>query len=127
MNPDPRELLSLMVKSRGQVTAWLRGDSRSSTRPPSTISQRRGPAILPPRPGPGHPAKEPERDLSSVLIRGKGNKPRRCPLWPRTVNELRPLAGGRGPQEHVFLNRRGEPLTRVGIHALVERYAAKLT
>ena len=25
---------------------------------------------------------------------------------------------------HVFLNRRGQPLTRFGIHALVERYAA---
>ena len=27
----------------------------------------------------------PDRDLASVLIRGKGNKPRRCPLWARTV------------------------------------------
>jgi integrase/recombinase XerD len=68
-----------------------------------------------------------ERDPSSVLIRGKGNKPRRCPLWARTVNELRALVGGRPPQEHVFLNRRGEPLTRFGVHALVERYAAKLS
>ena len=25
----------------------------------------------------------PGRDLASVLIRGKGNKPRRCPLWRR--------------------------------------------
>ena len=33
----------------------------------------------------------PDRDPSSVLIRGKGNKPRRCPLWARTVNELLPL------------------------------------
>jgi integrase/recombinase XerD len=67
----------------------------------------------------------PDRDLASVLIRGKGNKPRRCPLWARTVNELRPLVNGRGPQEHVFLNRRGQPLTRFGIHALVERSAAR--
>jgi hypothetical protein len=28
----------------------------------------------------------PSRDPSSVLIRGKGNKPRRWPLWARTVN-----------------------------------------
>jgi integrase/recombinase XerD len=70
---------------------------------------------------------KPERDPSLVLIRGKGNKLRRCPLWPRTVNELRPLVSGRGPQEHVFLNRQGQPLTRFGIHALVERYAAKVT
>jgi integrase/recombinase XerD len=70
---------------------------------------------------------KPERDPSSVLIRGKGNKPRRCPLWPKTVNELLALVSGRDQQEHVFLNRRGEPLTRFGIHALVERYAAKVT
>ena len=69
---------------------------------------------------------KPDSDPSSVLIRGKGNKLRRCPLWPRTVNELRPLVSGRGAEEHVFFNHRGEPLTRFGIHALVERYAAKV-
>ncbi len=70
--------------------------------------------------------KTPERDPSSVLIHGKGNKQRRCPLWARTVNKLSPLVKGRGAAEHVFLNRWGEPLTRFGIHALVERYAAKV-
>ena len=66
------------------------------------------------------------RDPSSVLIRGKGNKKRRCPLWAKMVNELIPLVVGRAPPEHVFLNRRGQPLTRFGIHALVERYAAEV-
>jgi site-specific recombinase XerD len=66
------------------------------------------------------------RDSSSVLIHGKGNKPRRCPLWPKTVDELRPLIDRRGECQHVFLNRRGQPLTRFGIHALVERYAAQV-
>jgi integrase/recombinase XerD len=65
----------------------------------------------------------PDRDPSSLLIHGKGNKSRRCPLWARTVNELLPLVGQRNAVEHVFLNRRGQPLTRFGIHALVERYA----
>ena len=65
----------------------------------------------------------PARDPSSVLIHGKGNKQRRCPLWARTVNELLPLVRGRPPEGRVFLNRRGQPLTRFGIHALVERYA----
>jgi len=64
------------------------------------------------------------RDLSSVLIRGKGNKTRRCPLWAQTSHELAGLVRGRGPSEHVFLNRCGQPLTRFGIHALVERYVA---
>jgi integrase/recombinase XerD len=50
---------------------------------------------------------------------------RRCPLWARTVNELAVLVHGRTEKEHVFLNSRGSPLTRFGIHALVERCAAR--
>lgn len=67
-----------------------------------------------------------KRDVSCVLLRGKGNKTRRCPLWPKTVDGLRVLMGSRTASEHVFLNRRGQPLTRFGIHALVERYAARV-
>ncbi len=67
----------------------------------------------------------PERDLASVLIRGKGNKSRRCPLWAQTVRELVQLTQGRNPSEHVFLNRCGRSITRFGIHTLVERYAAR--
>jgi integrase len=36
------------------------------------------------------------------------------------------LVSSRGLQEHAFLNRRGQPLTRFGIHAMVERYARKV-
>jgi integrase/recombinase XerD len=67
----------------------------------------------------------PDRDLAVVLIRGKGNKPRRCPLWAQTAQALAGLVHGRGPSEHVFLNRCGRPLTRFGIHALVERSVAR--
>lgn len=66
-----------------------------------------------------------DRDLASVLIRGKGNKTRRCPLWAQTVCELAELVQGRDPSEHVFLNRYGRPITRFGIHALVERCGAR--
>ena len=66
-----------------------------------------------------------DRDLASVLVRGKGNKPRRCPLWAHTVRELAALVQGRGPSEHVFLNRCGRPITRFGIHTLVERTVAR--
>ena len=66
------------------------------------------------------------RDGSSVVLRGKGNKLRRCPLWPRTVDELRPLIEHRGASERVFLNRRGQPFTRFGIHGVVERYATQV-
>jgi len=62
---------------------------------------------------------------SSVSVLGKGRKQRQCPLWPDTVRELCNLAGQRPPQERVFLNRCGQPLTRFGIHAVVERYAVK--
>jgi integrase/recombinase XerD len=71
-----------------------------------------------------HFGSTPSRDPSSVLIHGKGNKTRRCPLWASTVNELQYLAKGRETSEHVFLNRSGQPLTRFGIHSLVERNAA---
>lgn len=64
------------------------------------------------------------RDAASVVLRGKGNKRRRCPLWPRMVDELRCLIDGREASQHAFLNRRGEPLTRFGIHAMVKRHAA---
>jgi integrase/recombinase XerD len=69
----------------------------------------------------------PDHDQAWVVIRGKGNKHRQCPLWASTAKELRILIGARPASEHVFLNRRGQPLTRYGIYALVERYAAKAT
>jgi len=54
----------------------------------------------------------PDRDPSSVLIHGKRNKQRRCPLWARTVNEVVPLVSGRALSESVFLNRCWPPLTQ---------------
>jgi len=68
-----------------------------------------------------------KRDLSTVLIRGKGNRLRRCPLWSQTVNVLTPLIQNRSQPEHVFLNRCKQPLTRFGIHSLVKRYVKKIT
>lgn len=67
------------------------------------------------------------RDLNfaacSVTITGKGGKQRHCPLWPLTARTLTALVGQRARDELVFLNRCGAPMTRFGIHALVERYA----
>ena len=62
----------------------------------------------------------------SVRILGKGSKERRCPLWANTIEHLRGLAGQQPNDAHVFLNRRGEPITRFGIHTMVERYVARL-
>ena len=61
----------------------------------------------------------------AVTIVGKGRKHRVCPLWPETVKQLLSLSMNRAPHEAMFLNRRGQPITRFGIHALVERYAIK--
>ena len=74
-----------------------------------------------------HLAQAPSRELSSVKIRGKGNKERRCPVWPQTVKELIPAIDGRPSAEHVFLNRYGRPITRFGIHGLVERYTKRIS
>lgn len=71
-------------------------------------------------------ASTPSRDPSSVLIHGKGNKSRRCPLWANTTKVLLPLTANRASSDHAFVNRLGQPMTRFGIHALVERYAAKV-
>jgi integrase/recombinase XerD len=65
------------------------------------------------------------RDHSLVEVRGKGNKLRRCPLWPRTVGELLSLTTSRPPSDHVFLNRCGQPITRFGIHTMIERYVQR--
>jgi integrase len=64
--------------------------------------------------------------FKSVRILGKGSKERRCPLWATTIEELRRLAGQRPNDAPMFLNRRGEPVTRYGIHTMVERYVARL-
>jgi integrase/recombinase XerD len=69
----------------------------------------------------------PQREHSSVQIRGKGNKLRRCPLWPHTVSELTALIGTKDATEHVFLNRCGRPITRFGIHTMVERYVERVS
>lgn len=64
----------------------------------------------------------------SVRLLGKGRKHRLCPLWPATAETLRNLLGERldGPADvPVFLNVRGGPITRYGIHTLVERTVRK--
>jgi integrase/recombinase XerD len=64
-------------------------------------------------------------DAKYAKIIGKGNKQRNCPLWPATMEQLRSLIAERDSNEHVFLNRCGQPITRFGIYAVVKRYAKK--
>ena len=62
-----------------------------------------------------------------VALHGKGGKVRLCPLWPQTANELASLIGGRSSEQPVFLNRCRQPMTRFGVHDLVERYARRIS
>ncbi len=62
--------------------------------------------------------------VPAVRILGKGRKVRHCPLWPHTAAVLRELLAPRRPcssDVRVFVNIRQRPLTRFGVHALVER------
>ena len=64
-----------------------------------------------------------------VKLTGKGRKERVCPLWPETVSALETYFRHRDAQASsvpaVFVNARGEPITRFGIRYLVCQYAAK--
>jgi len=53
---------------------------------------------------------------------GKGSKVRRCPLWTTTASALTSLIADRPNTAAVFVNRRGQALTRYGVHDLVTRY-----
>jgi site-specific recombinase XerD len=61
----------------------------------------------------------------SVLITGKGNKERRCPLWASTLNLIHQLVKKREMNEAVFLNRCHQPITRSGIYAMIKRCAER--
>jgi len=59
-----------------------------------------------------------------VRIVGKGRKERYCPLWPETVELLKKsLEPRRGHEPHgpLFINRRGERLTRFGVREILKR------
>lgn len=64
-----------------------------------------------------------------VLLRGKGQKERTCPLWPETARLLRRFIEQRGvsPTESVplFLNARGARLTRFGVRVILRKHVLK--
>jgi integrase/recombinase XerD len=65
----------------------------------------------------------------SVRLRGKGRKERRCPLWAETAKALRAHLRERKVAEHepqsVFLNHRGQPLTRFGVRWILHKHIRK--
>jgi site-specific recombinase XerD len=64
-----------------------------------------------------------------VRLHGKGNKVRICPIWPRTAELLRTLlhprnlAGQDAANQPVFVNQRGDRLSRFGVRYLLRKYA----
>lgn len=63
---------------------------------------------------------------ASVLLRGKGRKERVCPLWPETARALRThletQRTGLHEPHSVFLNHRGQPLTRFGVGIILQKH-----
>jgi site-specific recombinase XerD len=63
-----------------------------------------------------------------VRLLGKGRKERYCPLWPQTAMVLKAFCAQRNldlrSENRVFLNHRGQPLTRFGIRHILARCLA---
>ncbi|KAH1711999.1 hypothetical protein KXX60_008284, partial [Aspergillus fumigatus] len=59
-----------------------------------------------------------------VRLVGKGRKERICPLWPETVMLLRKLLERqpRAPDQRLFVNRYGEPLSASGVRFKLAAY-----
>ncbi len=60
-----------------------------------------------------------------VRLFGKGRKERYCPLWPETAAVLRSFCKQRKieclPEAQLFLNHRGQPLSRFGVRHILSR------
>jgi integrase/recombinase XerC len=61
-----------------------------------------------------------------VKLFGKGRKERICPLWPETIELLKALLGQQrlAPNEPVFRNRYGGPLSASGVRFRLRAYLA---
>ena len=63
--------------------------------------------------------------IPSIQVMGKGRKERSLPLWKQAATDLRAWMAVRGniPTPELFINARGEPLTRAGVTYLLRKYA----
>ena len=66
---------------------------------------------------------------SHVRLVGKGRKERVCPLWPQTADLLKNLlaesATASDSTRPLFLNSRGQPLTRFGVRYLLRKHCER--
>ena len=69
------------------------------------------------------------REQSCVTITGKGRKIRQVPLWPETATLLKSYLTNREivdkPEAKIFVNSRGESLTRFGIRYIIQTRIAQ--
>lgn len=61
-----------------------------------------------------------------VRLMGKGRKERVCPLWAETASALGGLISESTltPDDHVFRNQRGQPLTRFGVGYILRKHVS---
>jgi len=66
---------------------------------------------------------------SQIKLTGKGKKQRVCPLWEDTIEAVKAYISVRKPKQqdvnHLFLNDRGESITRFGIRYIIKKYTDK--
>lgn len=64
---------------------------------------------------------------NSVMVRGKGRKERCLPLWKETARDLRAWLSIRGtvPVPELFVNARGEPMSRAGFEYVLDKHVRK--
>lgn len=66
---------------------------------------------------------------SQIKLTGKGKKQRVCPLWQETIEAVKAYISVRKPKQegehHLFLNDRGESITRFGIRYIIKKYTNK--
>lgn len=66
---------------------------------------------------------------SQVKLIGKGKKERVCPIWEDTIEAIKAYISVRKPKQadekHLFLNGRGESITRFGIRYIIKKYTEK--
>jgi len=64
----------------------------------------------------------------AVNLHGKGDKQRVCPIWPETIAAIRAQSSSTkaDPDQPVFRNARGQPLSRHGVYYILSCHAAAL-
>jgi site-specific recombinase XerD len=62
-----------------------------------------------------------------VRLHGKGSKDRMCPLWTETATTLRRLinASASAPDDLIFRNAQGRPLTRDGVAYVITKHVRR--